>query len=660
MLTKKMEKMKLFGRALFLLSIFLISSLISSCTFNHSNHGMSIDDELTRFLRDIPSSECYPNAAIINVLLEEIAEVFEDGRCRIFSHTVFKVIRDRGKGYADIKIDYTSREETLSILYARTITPEGKVIQLDKKAVREITPFADYPSYNDYKQLAFSMPGVTIGSVIDYKVVREIRSPVIEGKFSSRFAFQRFNPTLLCRYKIIAPQNMDLKYKALNRLIDVQSSPKVFENKNKKMYLWEYRNIPQIIPEDSMPVFDETAFHLLVTTMNSWEEFSHWWREGIKGKTEPNKPIGEKVEELIKGLSTNKEKTEAIFDYVKREIRYVSIDMGSSGYEPAPAQEVFANKYGDCKDKSTLLISMFKSAGIPAYYVLIPTNTTRNLIKDFPFPFQFDHCIVAIENEGGYQFIDPVATEYRVNYLPDFDQNRDVLIFKGDETAFATTPLAKPQENMRYNQYQIKIGMDGSMTYEWKNASSGDIEATLRSVFINGSPKEIREVLEKIADEKSPGAKLLGYTHSNPLNFKEGFMASAKYFAPNYCRKNNDIVVFPIEEMIKGTCLAKSGTERKYPIVISNNSCNRVEAEFNIPESYELFLLPEPVEIVNQFLEFRSSFRKEGEKIFYRQELIKKATRIPPEEYSVYQTSCQAMERSFKRDVLFRPYPPTR
>ena len=115
---------------------------------------MSLDDELTRFLHDIPSSESYPNADIINVLLENIEEIFEDGWGRTSSHRVFKVIRERGKGYADIKIDYNSRDETLSIFCARTITPEGKVIPLDKKALKEITPFEDYSSYNDYKQLA--------------------------------------------------------------------------------------------------------------------------------------------------------------------------------------------------------------------------------------------------------------------------------------------------------------------------------------------------------------------------------------------------------------------------------------------------------------------------------------------------------------------------
>ncbi len=640
--------------------LLILPLLFSSCTKIHLGLGGPIAEEVATLIRNLPPAESYPDANILVILDEGIVEAFEDGRSIRTSRMVFKVMKEGGKGYGDVAIGYNSRTATASIVYARTITPEGEVLPLRKNAAKVITPFEGYPSYSDYKKLVFSMPGVTLGSIVDYKVVIQEKKPAMEGIFSSKWYFQGNNPFLLSRYKLIVPKDMKIKYYLINPLKDVPLSPAIMQQGDKKTYFWEYKNIPQILEEESMPPWDEVAFGILLTNMDSWEGFSTWWRKRIKEKTEPNTAIKEKVEELIKGLATNKEKTEAIFDYVKREIRYVSIDMGSSGYEPAPAREVFANKYGDCKDKSTLLISMLKSAGIPAYYVLIPTNTTRNLIKDFPFPFQFDHCIVALENEGAYHFVDPVATEHRVDYLPDFDQNRDVLIFKGDKTAFATTPIAKPQENMRYTQYQIKIGIDGSMTYEWKNASSGDTEATLRSVFINSSPKEIRETFEEIANETSPGGKFLGYTHSNPMNFKEGFSINVKCYAPNYCKKNTDILVFPIEAIIKRGCLATSTAERKYPIVIWNNSFNRVEAEFNIPEGYELFLLPEPVDIINRFLEFRSSFRKEGEKIFYRQELIKKATRIPPEQYSVYQSSCQAMARSFKRDILFRPYPPTR
>ena len=125
------------------------------------------------------------------------------------------------------------------------------------------------------------------------------------------------------------------------------------------------------------------------------------------------------------------------------EIRYVFIDLGKSGYEPENAKKVFENKYGDCKDKSTLLISMLRVAGIPAYYVLIPTSSVGNLIKDFPYPFQFNHCIVVYKNEGKYHFLDPVAENYRFNYLPGSDQERDVLIFDNKKIVFDENSLGQ-------------------------------------------------------------------------------------------------------------------------------------------------------------------------------------------------------------------------
>lgn len=94
--------------------------------------------------------------------------------------------------------------------------------------------------------------------------------------------------------------------------------------------------------------------------------------------------------------------------------------------------------------------------------------------------------------------------------------------------------------------------------------------------------------------------------------------------------------------------------DRRYPIVIWNNSYSKDEVKFNVPEGYELYHLPDPIEIKNQYFEFHSSYRQEGKRIFYQGELVKKALKITPEEYPAYHESCQAMEKSFKRDVLFK------
>lgn len=199
---------------LFLL-ILLIVFVFVSCTSTYSG---KLDAEVSKLLETTPPFESYPDADIIYLLDEDIEEVFSDGKCISTVHNIFKIVSESGKEHADCEIGYNSRTQTISLLYARTITPDGKIIPLKKNAIKVVTPYSSYPNYNDYKELTFSMPGVSVGCVIDYKYVTEEKEPTIERKFSSTHFFQWYNPVLLSRYKIIAPVHMDLKYLLLNPL----------------------------------------------------------------------------------------------------------------------------------------------------------------------------------------------------------------------------------------------------------------------------------------------------------------------------------------------------------------------------------------------------------------------------------------------------------
>jgi hypothetical protein len=119
-----------------------------SCTIGHLNYKLNIEDEVTQLIRNIPRAELYPDAGIIYILDEGIVEVFEDGRCKETVHVVFKILKDRGKDNANIKIGYDSHTQTASIIYAKTITTEGKIIPLNRNALQVITPYSEYPSYS--------------------------------------------------------------------------------------------------------------------------------------------------------------------------------------------------------------------------------------------------------------------------------------------------------------------------------------------------------------------------------------------------------------------------------------------------------------------------------------------------------------------------------
>ena len=640
-----------FKQIAFIASVLIIF-FTTSCSSNTFSVRGGIYSEISDILQSMPAAESFPDADILYLLNEEIHEVFTDGNSTKTVHNIFMVVSESGKDYANQEISYDSRKEKIKILYARTINADGKSIHLKGNAINTVTPYSSFPSYSDYKELTFSMPGVTIGSVIDIKYVMEMKSE-IQGEFDGFFFFQRCNPVLISRYMIIAPEKMNVKYRMFNPLEDAPLSPDILLKSGKIAYLWEYKDIPQIFPEDNMPPFEGVAFNILVTSIDSWELFFQWWKERSSGKATPDEGIKEKVAELTSNLPTLNQKAEAIFDYVRSEIRYVSLDMGKSGYVPECAQKVFGNKYGDCKDQSTLLISMLRVAGIPAYYVFVPTQEIKNLVKDFPYPFQFNHCIVAIESEGGYQFLDPTAENYRFGYLPGCDQNRGIVIFKENETIFGITPLAKAEENFSSSIWNVEIGLDGSLEVVRTKYCSGSQDAGLRSFLIYYSPTEIKDAIEIFISDISPGAELLAYSHSDPLNFKKNCMLTMNYQIKEYCKKAGDILIFHGPVIEEGFSSAGK-EERRYPIQFESKSQSTYEVEFNIPEGYRLYYLPEPVEIRNAYFDCLSTFLEKGTRIIHQVKFIKKTVQVPIENYVDFHESCQKVEKTFDWYVLFK------
>jgi hypothetical protein len=641
-------------KALQLLLIAVLASFffIRDCNIPSIEHEEPADDEVARLIQYMPSSESHPNDSALVILDQEIIEVFPDGSYQDKHRMVIKILAEHGKDHGDISIGFDSRLETLRILRAATTTPDGETIHLRKNAVKIVTPHSSYPEYSDDKELTFSMPGVTVGSIIDYEVLEEGK-PIIKGEYSIQPFFQYTCPVIFSRCKITVPKNRELLYRARNVPGLNTPSPLIKEEADKKVYLWEFRNIPRTLDERPyLPPVDEFQFNMLITTHNNWEQFFSWRQGLMKSKTEPNKAIRGKVVELTGGLTSEEEKIEALFDFVKREIRYVSINIKKSGCEPTAAQEVFRNKYGDCKDKSTLLISMLQAAGIPAYYVAIPTRNTGKLIKDIPFPFQFDHAIVAVGQKDGYLFLDPTDETCTFGYLPSMDQDRDILIFKDREVLFAKTPIEEPQASGTFTKQVIRIEQDGSIEVSATYTYAGDVESGERFIYLNSSSLRIKEIFEQKIDNLSVGAQLIEYSHADPLNFKERFYDQFKYHAPDYCKKAGNILTFQIPH-IRNSCCASDIKERGFPLDIAESDYRNHTVDITPPQGYKVYYLPDPVEIRCPFFEFRSSYRKDGKNIVCKQEYIQKAIRVSPAEYPDYRRYCKEMERASEKETIF-------
>ena len=141
-----------------------------------------------------------------------------------------------------------------------------------------------------------------------------------------------------------------------------------------------------------------------LTTFESWQQLGEWYANLEKDRRQPNDAIKAKSDELIQGKTSDTEKVKALYDFVSRDFRYVSLSFGLGRYQPHAASEVLANGYGDCKDKNTLLAALLAAQGIESTSVLI--GSQHKLDPDIPSPSQFDHVITRVPVDGQEIWLD--------------------------------------------------------------------------------------------------------------------------------------------------------------------------------------------------------------------------------------------------------------
>src|SRR5271157_1224391 len=108
---------------------------------------------------------------------------------------------------------------------------------------------------------------------------------------------------------------------------------------------------------------DEDVPAVELTTFQSWEQLGDWYRSLEKERRQPTEAVKAKADSLVQGKTDDMAKVKALYDYVSRDFRYVSLSLGLSRYQPHAAGEVMSLGYGDCKDKNTLLAALLQAAG---------------------------------------------------------------------------------------------------------------------------------------------------------------------------------------------------------------------------------------------------------------------------------------------------------
>ncbi|MBP7217252.1 MAG: transglutaminase domain-containing protein, partial [Candidatus Omnitrophica bacterium] len=383
----------------------------------------------------------------------------------------------------------------------------------------------------------------------------------------------------------------------------------------------------------------------------SWEEVYQWWWPLARDKMKADAAIKQKVQELILQAKTQEEKLKVVYEFCARKIRYVAVEYGQAGYEPHSAQDIFKNKYGDCKDQAILLVTMLKEAGIEAFPVLIPTRQMHNLREDFP-SIHFNHCIAAAKLNAEIIFLDPTAETCPLRDLPPDDQGRHVLACSENGYTIMETPLFSAKHNALRQHTKITVHPDEMITAEKSVLTRGVYNQSQRYWFLYTPPQLIEEQLKEAIQNISIGATLERYMIENLDSLDAPVVLKYFFRGPEYFTAAGNLRIMPRLSGFDATLAAKAA--RVYPLDFGMLHSKETIFEIAIPRELVVQYLPQPVVQTSEWLTYSVEYNQKASTIYCKETIEVLRRQIPREEYQAFKQFAETAAKQGKQHIVLR------
>ena len=330
----------------------------------------------------------------------------------IYTHRVKRIVSPAGvEASAELRFTFSPVYERL-VFHAIRIRRPGKDIDaLSAGAVRvlDLEPDEEHRIYSGQLTALVVLRDLRVGDTLDVEYSRLGSNPVLAGFFSHVSALASGYPSARTRVRLLAPEARRIAF-ALDGAPAM--APTVRTRGEERESVWERRDVPAVDLEGDTPSWFEPVPTLTMADAATWEDIARW---ASKVYAPPAMPAPE-VEALVTDLRARHPagsyaQALAAIRFVQDEVRYLGIEMGESSHRPHPPEVVLGQRYGDCKDKALLLVTLLRALGLQADVALVNTEREAHIAERPPSPNAFDHAIVCVRLNGRTLWIDATKSQ---------------------------------------------------------------------------------------------------------------------------------------------------------------------------------------------------------------------------------------------------------
>jgi transglutaminase-like putative cysteine protease len=573
--------------------------------------------------------------------------VVSQDRVKTVVREAYKILRPQGREHGTVWVYLNSRRK-INSLHGWCIPAQGKDYEVkDKEAVETSPPMiAGAELVDDVKFKVIHIPAPDPGNIIGYEYETEERPFVLQDIWD----FQGTDPVRESRYSLQLPAGWEYKASWLNY-------PEARPTQAGNILQWVVRNQKAVKREEDMPPLRGLMGMMVVSFLPpggpalngyaNWRQMGSWYLNLTNDRILASPDIKQKVGALTASAPLPIVKMKALAEFTQRDIRYVAIELGIGGWQPHPAAEVFTHRYGDCKDKATLMRSMLNEIGVASYYVII--NTRRGAVTpETPAHNGFNHAIIAISLPDGISdnsllavvqhpklgrllFFDPTDEMTPFGQIRGQLQSNYGLVVMPDGGELVELPKQAPSTNRIDRVAYLTLDASGKLHGEVKETRVGDRARSQRWALLSVTKDTDRiKPIETLLAGSMTNFHITKAVVENLNHTDQPFGFDYTFEAESYAQTaGNLLLVRPRVLGSKTRSTLETKEARQFPVEFDGPVQDTDKFEITMPPGFTVDELPPPMDIDVGFASYHSKTEANGNVIGYTRTFEVKELSVP-------------------------------
>jgi hypothetical protein len=589
-----------------------------------------------------------PNTNAVVLLEDTTYTVAPDGSAIEHFRSVVKILRPQGRDEGIIGVPFDKDTKILS-MHVWSIGPDGHEYAVKDNEMVELGYLNQGSLFEDLKIKAANAPARDPGGVVAYEYEQRTHPYLTEKTWFFQSQLPRLNQSF----------TLELPPGFTHGTVWAHSKETTAIDLEHQRSRWEMKDTPPIdldqieLRPSEFSLEGRMTVHyagptLPAPTEGTWQSIGEWYQTLSKDRLVATPEIAAKAKELAGDKTDFYDKTEAIAEFVQKQVRYFVIEMGIGGYQPHYAADIFRNRYGDCKDKATLLVSMLSTIGVHGALVMV--DHRRGVVDPDAPSIVGDHMIAAIEIPKGYNspklrsvvtsksgrrylIFDPTWEKTAFGQLAHNLQGGYGVLVEGADSQIIHFPVLSPDLNTVRRTATFQLQPDGSLKGTVTEKRFGDLSEHRRDLYISGDSKEQTKYLDHLLGQDFTTFSVSDFKVQNAEALNKDLTTSYSLTADRFGKSMGPLLMVRPRVLGSDQLYADRKERNNIPINLNETMQEQDDYTIELPAGYVIDEIPDPVKLDLGFASYESSSIVKDHALHYTRTYTVREVTLPADKY---------------------------